>query len=129
MSASDEIRALLEARIDALRHRDAALANSFLDGHVVAFELAGPLQLPSPQATDNTLTQAWLDSFSEGPDVKMEQLAIHADETVAFCHSLNRVRGQRSDGQKIDVTMRSTIGMRKVGGEWKIIHGHTSLPR
>lgn len=129
MSAADEIRSLLDARIEALRNRDAASANALLDRHIVAFELAGPLQLPPAQATDNGLTQAWLDSFSEGPNITMEQLSIHADDEVAFCHSLNRIQGHRRDGQQVDVTMRSTLGMRKVRGEWMIIHGHTSLPR
>ena len=129
MSTADEIRSLLDARIDALRQRDATSANALLDRQLVAFELAGPLQIPSEQATDNSLTQAWLDSFSEGPNVTIEQLSIHADGAVAFCHSLNRIQGRRSDGQDIDVTMRSTLGMRRVDGEWKIVHGHTSLPR
>lgn len=129
MSDTDEIRTLLNLRIEALRRRDAASANAPLDSRIVAFEVAGPLQIPSRQATDNALTQAWLDSFDEGPKVTMEELSIYADGVVAFCHSLNRLQGQRSDGQEVDVTMRSTLGLRKVDGEWKIVHGHTSLPR
>jgi ketosteroid isomerase-like protein len=129
MSVSDEIQALLDGRLEALSRRDAASANALLDRDVVAFELAGPLQVPSAQAVDNGLTQAWLDSFSEGPNVSMQELTVHADGTVAFCHSLNRIQGKRTDGQQVDLTMRSTLGMRKVGEEWKIVHGHTSLPR
>jgi ketosteroid isomerase-like protein len=129
MTDTDEIRALLNRRVDALRRRDAASANDSLSRHVVAFEVAGPLQVPSAQATDIALTQAWLDSFDEGPSVTIEELAIHAEGTVAFCHSLNRLQGRRTDGQEIDVTMRSTLGLLKQDGEWKIIHGHTSFPR
>jgi ketosteroid isomerase-like protein len=61
--------------------------------------------------------------------VTMEELAIQADGSVAFCHSLNRLQGTRTDGQEVDVTMRSTLGLRKKNGEWKIVHGHTSFPR
>lgn len=129
MSDSDEIRSLLHLRIDALRRRDAATANACLAPHFVSFEVAGPLQLPADQATDDTLTQAWLDSFEKGPRVTMEELTVEADGTVAFCHSLNRLQGTRSDGQEVDITMRSTLGFRRLDGEWKIIHGHTSLPR
>ena len=96
---------------------------------MVAFEVAGPLQIPSTQATDDTLTQAWLDSFDDGPRVTMEELSVHTEGAVAFCHSLNRLQGRRTDGQEIDIRMRSTLGLRKLAGEWKILHGHTSLPR
>ena len=86
-------------------------------------------RIPPEQATDNALTQAWLDTFDEGPRVTMEQLSIHADGSVAFCYSLNRLQGTRTDGQELNLTMRSTLGLRKLNGQWKIVHGHTSLPR
>lgn len=129
MSDADEIRDLLNTRIEALKRRDAAAANALLDPAIVAFEVVGPLQLPASQATDCSITQAWLDSFDECPSVMMKQLAIYADGTVAFCHSLNRLQGRRIDGQIVDMTMRSTLGFRKEQGSWRIVHGHTSLPR
>ena len=129
MNGTGEIEKLLESRIAALRRRDGAAANAVLDPLIVTFEVAGPLQLPAAQVTDASLTQAWLDSFDAGPEVTIEDLSIHQDVDVAFCHSLNRLQGTRTDGQVVDVKMRSTLGFRKVGGEWKIIHAHTSLPR
>ncbi len=129
MNGAAEIEKLLETRIAALMRRDGAAANAVLDPRIVAFEVAGPLQLPAAQATDAGITQVWLDSFDSGPEVTIEDLSIHADGEVAFCHSLNRLQGRRMDGQEIDVTMRSTLGLKKLGGEWKIIHAHTSLPR
>lgn len=129
MSNADEIRSVINRRIDALQRRDAVAANDDLDQELVAFEVAGPLRLPSVQATDAALAQTWLDSFAEGPSITMEELTIHADGEVAFCHSLNRLQGKRVDGQSVDVTMRSTLGLLKRGGEWKIVHGHSSFPR
>lgn len=129
MTDIDEIRDVIHTRLDALRRRDAAAANAVLDPSLVAFEVAGPLQLPSTQATDDPLTQAWLDSFEEGPTVTPEELTIWVDGSVAFCHSLNHLQGKKVDGQTVDLTMRSTLGFRKVDGRWKIVHGHTSFPR
>ena len=129
MNHADEIRAIIDSRIHALQRRDAVAANAALDRDVVAFEVAGPLSLPSAQATDAALTQAWLDSFDEGPTITLEELTICADSEVAFCHSFNRLQGRRADGQTVDVTMRSTLGLRRREGEWKIVHGHTSFPR
>jgi len=124
-----EIKELLETRILALARKDGASANAVLDPAIVAFEVSGPLQVPPAQARDDDLAQAWLDSFDSGPDVTIEELSIHAGGDVAFGHSLNRLKGKRNDGQEIDVTMRSTLGFRRSGGQWKIIHAHTSLPR
>jgi ketosteroid isomerase-like protein len=129
MSTTDEIRHLLERRVDAMRRHDATAANAALDRAIVAFEVAGPLQTPARQATDVAATQAWLDSFAEGPFVTMDALAIHAEGAVAYCHSLNRLRGRGNDGREIDVTMRSTMGLRKSSAGWTIVHAHTSLPR
>jgi ketosteroid isomerase-like protein len=129
MDDTGEIERLIEARIAALERKDGAAANAVLDKDLVAFELAGPLQLPSALATDNGLTQEWLDSFDSGPRVIIEELSIHAGGDVAFCHSLNRLQGKRNDGTEIDLTMRSTLGFKRTGGEWKIIHAHSSLPR
>lgn len=129
MNSKQEIAKLLETRIAAIVRKDAASANAVLSSDLVAFEVAGPLQLPPAQAIDNRLTQAWLDTFDQGPRVTIEELSIHADGGVAFCHSLNRLEGRRTDGKEIEVTMRSTLGFKKLGDEWKIIHAHTSLPR
>lgn len=98
MNDAEQIRKLIETRIGAMARHDAAAANEVLDAEVVAFELAGPLQVPAAQATDASAIQAWLDGFVEGPEVSFEELAIHADGSVAFCHSLNRLRGRRADG-------------------------------
>jgi len=128
MSDADEILAVLNRRIAALQNCDAIAANAVLDRNLVAFEVAGPLQLSSAEAIDSALTQEWLDSFEDGPNVTMDELTIHADGSVAFCHSLNRLRGRRKDGHAVDVTLRSTLGLSKQDGAWKIVHGHTSIP-
>ena len=129
MNDVDAIRRVIEDRVRALRHKDAAAAVAMLDPDIVAFEVAGPLQVPAAQATDVAATQAWLDSFDGAPDVEIEELTIHADGSVAFCHSLNRLSGSMADGRKIDLRMRSTLGLRKVGEDWRIVHAHTSVPR
>jgi len=129
MNDLEAIRDLINQRVDALNRRDAKAANAALDSAIVAFEVAGPLQLPPDQATNAALTQAWLDSFEQGPAITIHELHIHAHGDVAFCHGLNRIEGRRANGQQVDVTMRSTLGLRKREGEWKIVHGHTSLPR
>jgi len=128
MDSEAEIRKLLARRMQSLEQGNAAEANAVLDSQLVAFEVAGPLQITGLEATDSRATQMWLDSFDEGPFVTMDELAVFVDGDTAFCHSLNNLRGLRN-GQKLDLTLRSTLGLRKNARTWKIIHSHTSLPR
>ena len=36
--------------------------------------------------------------------------------------------GTKKDGEKVDLWMRCTAGLRRLGGAWKITHQHTSVP-
>jgi ketosteroid isomerase-like protein len=128
MADEQLIRGVIEARIAAMSARDALAAVAMLAPDLVAFELAGPLRISAAQATDAAAMQAWLDSW-EGPvETEVSDLQIHVAGDVAFCHSLNRLRATRRGGHAVDFWMRSTLGLRKRDGEWKIVHGHTSVP-
>lgn len=122
------IRALIEQRVEAMRSRDARTAMAALTEDVVAFELAPPLRLGPDQARDADALQAWFAMFEGAVEVEIADLVIHADGDVAFCHSLNRMRATRVGGAEVDFWMRSTLGLRKIDGNWKIAHGHTSVP-
>jgi hypothetical protein len=47
---------------------------------------------------------------------------------VAFCRSLNRISGKRTDGTETDVWGRTTVGCHRIGGRWMIAHEHASVP-
>lgn len=129
MSESEDVRAIVESRVRAMVDKDAAAAVSVLAPDVVAFEVAGPLQVSPAQATDVAATQAWLDAFDGSPRIEITELVIHAEGDVAFCHSLNRLSGRMIDGREIDLEMRSTLGFRRKAGAWSVVHAHTSVPR
>jgi len=128
MDEEQAIRGVIEARIAAMAAGDGPRAVAMLAPDLVAFELTGPLCLPAAQATDAAATQAWLDSWDGPVETQISELQIHVAGDVAFCHSLNRLRATRRGGQPVDFWMRSTLGLRKRGGEWTIVHGHTSVP-
>jgi ketosteroid isomerase-like protein len=125
--AQDEIRAVIEARIAAMRAKDAAAAVSCLAEDVVAFELAPPLALPAGTARDAEGFAAWLSGFEE-IDVEVRDLVIEADGSAGFAHALHHLTGMRVGGHKVSLWMRSTLCFRREGGEWRIAHAHTSVP-
>jgi ketosteroid isomerase-like protein len=128
MSAEAEIRPVLEARIDAMRRKDAAAAVALLAPDIAAFELAPPLALRGPAARDEAGLNAWFEIWEGGVEIELRDLVIETGGDIAFAHSLNRLSGTRKDGVAVDFWMRSTLGFRRIDGAWKISHGHSSVP-
>jgi ketosteroid isomerase-like protein len=47
---------------------------------------------------------------------------------VAFCLGFVRISGTKTDGKKEDVWARQTLCFERLGGTWKIVHEHISVP-
>jgi ketosteroid isomerase-like protein len=125
--AQDEIRALIERRIAAMRSKDANAAIACLAEDVVAFELAPPLALPPGAARDAEGLAAWLGGFEE-LDVSVRDMTIEAGGDVGFAHAMHHLSGTRPGGRPVSLWMRSTLCFRRDAGGWKIAHAHTSVP-
>jgi ketosteroid isomerase-like protein len=125
---ADQIRALIEARADAMRRKDAAAAIALLDERLVAFEMIPPLALPPDEARDASMLERWFESWVGPITVEIRDLVIHAGGDIAYSHSLNRLAGTRVGGAQTDIWMRSTLGFRRTGDGWRIAHGHSSVP-
>ena len=127
-TAQDEIRAVIEARVSAMRAKDASAAVECLAQDVVAFELAPPLALAPGAARDAEGLAAWLAGF-EALDVEVRDMAIEAEGDVGFAHALHHLTGTRPGGRPVSLWMRSTLCFRREDdGGWKIAHAHTSVP-
>jgi ketosteroid isomerase-like protein len=128
MSDEDDIRALIDAQVDAFRRKDAAAAVATLADGVVAFEMIPPLVLPPEAARSEQAMTGWFAGW-EGPvNIEIRDLVIHVGGDVAFAHSLNRLSGTRLGGGITDIWMRSTLGFHRTPDGWRIVHGHTSVP-
>ena len=122
------IRAVIKERSAAIRGKDARRAIATLADGIVAFELAPPLALGPAQARDEAGLATWLAGWDGPVGIEIRDLHIAASGDVGWSRSLNRLHGRLKDGREVDMWMRSTLGFRKVGGAWKIAHGHSSLP-
>jgi ketosteroid isomerase-like protein len=133
------IRQLLDDRAAAMHARDATRFVSHYAPEIVNFDLAPPLQYTGEQVTDPQGVREWLSGF-EGPiGLETHQLDVTVSGDVAFCHSLNRLSatprgatrgpdGELHEGEPFYLWLRSTIGLRKIDGEWRITHEHSSTP-
>jgi ketosteroid isomerase-like protein len=129
-NAGDEtqIRSVLQGRADAMRARDASQFLASFDPAIVKFDMAPPLQELGEAVLDPAGLQAWLDTWQDDIEYVIAKLTIAVADDVAFCHSLNHLHGTRTDGEREDMWTRSTLGLRKNDGVWKIVHEHHSVP-
>jgi len=68
-------------------------------------------------------------SWSDEPVVfDIVEMNITAGHDVAFVAALMRCAGTETTGERIRLEFRLTIGLRKIGGEWTVIHEHHSIP-
>ena len=126
--AEAEVQSIIDARIDALSRKDAQAAVDLLANDVVAFEMVGPLALPGGAAIDVEGTAQWMSSWSGPILVEVRDQRIVTGSDLAFVHALHRLSGERVNGTTTDMWMRSTLGLERRAGEWRIVHAHTSLP-
>ncbi|MEW1752334.1 YybH family protein [Streptomyces angustmyceticus] len=123
-----QIRELLEDRAAATTARDARRFLASCAPDLVDFNLAPPLQYRGPRARDRQAVEAWYATW-EGPiEVSLTQVEVTVGGDVAFCHSINRMRGTKTDGFEVELWSRATVGLRKIDGSWRITHTHSSVP-
>jgi PhnB protein len=120
-----QIRAVIDDWARAMRAKDVAGVMAHYAPDSVTFDLAPPLISTGADAEG---LQAWFSTWPGPIGYEIRDRRITAGDDVAFCHSLNRLSGTKSDGEKADVWFRLTLGLRKLGGEWRIAHQHESVP-
>jgi ketosteroid isomerase-like protein len=124
-AAEAEIRALVDHWANAIRAKDVDGVMAHYAADSVTFDLAPPLMSTGADAPG---LRAWFATWRGGLGYEIRDLTIFADADAAFCHSLNRLSGTKTDGEKNDIWFRLTLGFRNVGGAWKIAHQHESVP-
>ncbi|GAA1076454.1 YybH family protein [Nocardiopsis composta] len=123
-----EIRRLLEERAAAMRAKDVQASLARIAPDVVTYELAPPLRYAGDQARDPGGLQEWYDSFTGPVGIESRDLKVFVGGNVAFCHGLALLTGERAGGEKSRVWFRETVGLRRTGGRWEIVHAHASVP-
>jgi len=123
-----QIGALLQARLGALRAKNASQFVVAYDTSIVKFDLAPPSRESGSAVLDPAGLQWWLSTWDGELTVDLADLSITVGGDVAFCHCLEHIHGTRSDGEHQNMWTRSTLGLRKIDDAWKITHEHNSAP-
>ena len=121
----NEIRSVVAAYANAMRGKDAGAVAGFYDPALVRFDVAAPLVTAGADAVDEAGLGDWFASWSGALQFDLRDLTVHAAGNVAFCHALARFAGSRG-GEDRQLWARWTLGLRRQGGQWRIVHEHCS---
>jgi PhnB protein len=121
----DEIRAVIEGLWRAIGAKDAEATIAHYAPGFVSYSLAPPLRSSGP---DPQMLAQWFATWHGAIGHELRDLEIVADGDVAYCTSLNRMTGTKTDGEQADVWFRATHGLRRIDGRWRIAHEHESVP-
>jgi ketosteroid isomerase-like protein len=123
-TAERQIRTLIEAWADAVRRHDLPAVLAHHDQNIVMFDLPPPLQCKGVEEYKKTW-DLFFKYHKPSQAFDIEELTITPGEDVAFAFAIMRCGG----GSKPQgFLFRLTIGLRKIGGDWRITHEHHSEP-
>jgi ketosteroid isomerase-like protein len=95
---------------------------------VVVYNLAPPLRQPD-EARDTGPVEHWLSTFHGPMDMELRDLAITVGGDVAFCTTLSCLTATpQGEQESFTLWHRTTLGLQKINGTWKITHEHESVP-
>jgi ketosteroid isomerase-like protein len=92
----------------------------------VFYDYVPPLQYKGASAVRSRLDAF----FQEAQDLKGEfvELEVVADDKLGAARSLQHLTWKDKDGKPMEGTFRVTDVFHQVGGKWKLIHSHVSVP-
>jgi ketosteroid isomerase-like protein len=120
------IRQVIDKLVEAIHAMDLEGLKGCFSADIVSFDFGPPLQHVGAAAK----LRSWQEAFTvfQPPlGYEIRDLTIVVGEDVAFAHGINRLSGSLN-GNQFGPWVRWTAGLRKVDGEWLIVHDQVSVP-
>jgi PhnB protein len=119
------IRRVVDGWTAALQRKDAKDVVAHGGPGYVHFSLAPPLVSDSSGADG---LNAWFDTWQGLLGYEFRELDIATDGDLAFAFGLVRLSGRKVGGPDVLLWLRLTLCLKRIAGEWKIVHEHESVP-
>ena len=127
--ATDEalIRALIERWSKAVRdeNRDGIRADH--DADILMFDVPQPLLSRGLDAYMASW-EGFISNVEKPISFAFHDVEVTCGEDVAFATAIGRCVDINKAGKREPLEFRLTMGLRKIGGQWRIMHEHHSLP-
>ena len=125
--AESEIRALMDARSEAIHMKDIDRLMALYAPDVVYFDVVPPLRYAGADALHARFSH-WFEGW-EGPiRQQIHDLTVLSSGDVAAAHMLIQAGGTRKNGPEAGFWVRASNSCRRLGNRWLITHEHISLP-
>jgi len=121
------IRGIVDAQMQAIRDKDADALMAHCAEEILSFDVVPPLRIRGSDAVRARLT-AWFSAYDGPIGAETRELAVAAAGDVGFCHGLQHFTGTMTGGTEVDMWVRVTMGLRRIGDRWLIVHEHMSDP-
>lgn len=121
------IRRHIDKIVEGIRAKDLQALERLYAPDVVSFDVEPPLQHVGVEAK----AKNWANVFTFFDEARYEirDLTLTVGDDVAFGHCFGRLSGTSKDGTVAKgMWVRATFGLRKIDGEWLIVHDQVSVP-
>jgi ketosteroid isomerase-like protein len=121
------IRELITNWTAAVRAKDLQGIMAHHDDNLIMFDVPAPIESRGMKAYKKT----WDLFYSAQPEpitFDIKRLDIVAGSDVAFAVALMQCAEFDKDGPRVPFDFRLTVGLRKINGQWTIMHEHHSVP-
>jgi ketosteroid isomerase-like protein len=128
--AGSDVHAVLDELAAAHAAHDADGQFALYSDDVVAYSLAPPLQQgpDTPYGTVDGI-RAWFAGFDGPVQIAFRDPVVSQDGDLAFAHTLTKMTVTRAgQHESFSTWYRSTFGLRRIDGSWRIAHRHDSTP-
>jgi ketosteroid isomerase-like protein len=121
------IRQRIETLIQGIRDQDLDGVRANYAPAIVSFDVEPPLEHLGSAAKSKNWTKVF-SAYQRPIDYGIRDLTIAVGDAVAFAHGLVHIAGTLNNGQKTEHWLRATMGLRRIAGDWVIVHDHVSVP-
>ena len=128
--AGTDVHAILDELAAAHAAHDADGLFALYSDDVVAYSLAPPLQ-QGPDTPYGTVdgTRVWFAGFDGPVQLTFRDPVVSQDRDLAFAHTLTHMTVKPvGQDESVSIWFRSTFGLRRIDGSWRITHRHDSTP-
>ncbi len=122
-----EVRELIERWAKAVRDKDFDGILACHATNLLMFDVPPPFESRGIEAYRETWN--WFYSCQPEPIVfDIQRMDIVAGAEVAFVAALMQCQEEGKNGELTKLDFRLTVGLRKIEGQWMILHEHHSVP-
>jgi ketosteroid isomerase-like protein len=127
-NAKDEILALLNAQDEATARGDAEAVVAAGAPVIVRYDLPPPLEYRGDKDGEIAGLKEWFTTWDGPVTTEFTNPTVLIDGDLAVAYGFSRMRGNKKADGPVDSWNRRTVVLRRLSGQWLIVHEHSSYP-